>query len=94
MRVFSSPEHKVPRVSYCDQSVSVIRRRPSCVVRKLVYLNIFSSETALWIFTKLYGNESGWSPTKVVKMFPVGCISRSQGQEIGFQNAIFKNHLV
>jgi len=26
--VFSSPEHKVLRVSYCDQSLSVVVRRP------------------------------------------------------------------
>jgi len=36
----------------------------------------------------------GWSPIKVVETVPVGCISRSQGQKIGFQNAIFKNLLV
>jgi len=31
---FSSPEHKVLRVSYCDRSLSVVRRRPSSVVRR------------------------------------------------------------
>ena len=31
--VFSSPEHEVLMVSYCDQSMSVVRR-PSCVVRR------------------------------------------------------------
>ena len=36
----------------------------------------------------------GWSPIKVVQTVPVGCISRSRGQKIGFQNAIFKNLLV
>jgi len=36
----------------------------------------------------------GWSPTKVVKRVLIGCISRSRGQKIGFQNAIFKNLLV
>jgi len=36
----------------------------------------------------------GWSSTKVVQIVPVGCISRSRGQKIGFQNAIFKNLLV
>jgi len=36
----------------------------------------------------------GRSPTKVVQIVPVGCISRSQGQKIGFQNAILKNLLV
>jgi len=64
LRVFSSPEHKVLMVSYCDQALSVVRRRPSCVVRrpssvvrKLFYLNIFSSETTHWILTKLYRND-------------------------------------
>jgi len=33
----------------------------------------------------------GWSSTKVVQTVPVGCLSRSQRQKIGFQNAIFKN---
>jgi len=42
---FSSPEHKVLRVSYCDRSLSV--------VRKLFFLNI-SSETT---FTKLHRND-------------------------------------
>jgi len=32
--LFSSPEHKVLRVSYCDRSLSVVRRRPSSVVRR------------------------------------------------------------
>jgi len=36
----------------------------------------------------------GWSPTKVVQMVLIGCISRSRGQKEGFQNAIFKNLLV
>jgi len=36
----------------------------------------------------------GWFPTKVVQIVPVGCISRSRGQKIGFQNAILKNLLV
>jgi len=57
MWVFSSPEHKVLRVSYCDRSLSVVRRRPASVVRKLFYLNIFSSETAHWILTKLHRND-------------------------------------
>jgi len=33
--VFSSPEHKVLMVSYCDRALSVVRRRPSCIVGKL-----------------------------------------------------------
>ena len=35
-----------------------------------------------------------WSSTKVVQTVPVYSISRSRGQKIGFQNAIFKNLLV
>ena len=47
--IFSSPEHKVLRVSYCDRPLSV-------VVRKPFYLNI-SSETTHWILTKLHRND-------------------------------------
>jgi len=35
-----------------------------------------------------------WSPTKIVKMVLIDWISRSRGQKVGFQNAIFKNLLV
>jgi len=56
MFLFSSPEHKVLMVSYCDRPLSVVRRAV-CVVRKLFYLNIFFSETAHWILTKLHRND-------------------------------------
>jgi len=36
----------------------------------------------------------GWSLTDIVEMNLIGCISRSRGQKICFQNAIFKNLLV
>jgi len=36
----------------------------------------------------------GWSSTKVVQMVLIGCISKSPGKKIGFQNAIVKNLLV
>jgi len=39
----------VLRVSYCDWPLSI--------VRQLFYLNIFSSETAHWILTKLHRND-------------------------------------
>ena len=32
--VFSSPEHKVLMVSYCDQSMSVVRRSSSTICFK------------------------------------------------------------
>jgi len=34
------------------------------------------------------------SPTKIIQMVLIGCISRSRGQKLGFQNAILKNLLV
>jgi len=40
------------------------------------------------------GMVPGWSPTKIVQMVLIGCISRSRGQLISFLNATFKNHLV
>ena len=33
LKFFSSPEHEVLMVSYCDQSLSVVRRA-SCVIRR------------------------------------------------------------
>jgi len=46
------------------------------------------------IWPNSIGMVPGWSPTKIVQMVLIGWISRSQGQKIGFQNAIFKNLLV
>ena len=46
------------------------------------------------IWPNLTGMVPGWSPTEIVQMVLNGCISRSQGQKIGFQEAIFKNILV
>jgi len=40
------------------------------------------------------GMVPGWSPTEIVQMVLIGCISRSRCQEIGFQYVIFKNILV
>jgi len=36
----------------------------------------------------------GWSPTNIVRMVLIVGISRSWGQKLGFQTAIFKNLLV
>jgi len=67
-------------MSYCD--------RPACV-------NIFTWTTSLKPLIEFWPNFTGmipgWSPIKVVQTVPVGCISRSLGQKIVFQNAIFKN---
>ena len=91
--VFSSPEHKVLMVSYCDGDLSVVVCRASSV--NFFYLNIFFSETTHWILTKLHRNDP-W----VVPYYSCSNGSdwlhktRSRGQKIGFQNAIFKNLLV
>ena len=39
--VFSSPEHEVLMVSYCGQWLSVVRRRPSCVVRQHLMFTLY-----------------------------------------------------
>jgi len=56
--------------------------------KRLLHLN------HLWEKLNSTGTIPVWSPTKIVQMVLIGCISRSQGQRIGFQNAIFKNLLV
>jgi len=43
--IFSSPEHEVLMVSYCDRPLSVVRRRAACVVRKLFYLTHYMRDT-------------------------------------------------
>jgi len=53
-----------------------------------------SLEPLMVIWPNSTGMVPGWSPTKIVQMVLVGWISRSRGQKIGFQNAIFKNLLV
>jgi len=57
-----------------------------------------SNDIFSWIangnWTNSTGMVPGWSPTKIVQMVLIGCISRSRGQKVGFQNAIFKHLLV
>jgi len=49
----------------------------------------------LWEFIKTKQEWSLGGPLqKLLKWVLIGCISRSRGQKIGFQNAIFKNLLV
>ena len=40
--LFSSPEHKVLMVSYCDRPLPVVLRRPSCDVRRPSCVNFFT----------------------------------------------------
>jgi len=53
-----------------------------------------SLEPLMGILPDSSGMVPEWSPTKVVQIVLVGCISRSRGQKIGFQNAVLKNLLV
>ena len=43
--LFSSPEHEVLMVSYCGQWLSVVVRRPSCVVRRPSTFDVYTLET-------------------------------------------------
>ena len=56
--------------------------------------NEFFSWTWMGILPNSTGMVPGWSPTEIVQMVSIGCISMVRGQKIGFQNAIFKNLLV
>jgi len=47
-------------------------------------------ELLMGIWPNSTGMVPGWSSTKIVQMVLIGCIRRSRGQKIGFQNAIFK----
>ena len=49
MLLFSSPEHEVLMVSYCSQWLSVVRRRPSCVVRRPSTFDVYTLETTFVI---------------------------------------------
>ena len=55
--------------------------------------SIFSNEPLMGIWPNFTRMIPRWFLTKIVQMVPVGCISRSRGQKIGFQNASLKNLL-
>jgi len=74
-------------------------RPSSCVVRCASCVNFFTLTSSplkplIGFWPNFTGMIPGWSPTRVVQIVPVGCLSRSRGQKIGFQNAIFRNLLV
>jgi len=74
--LFSSPENKVLRVSFCDCPLSVVRQCVSAF--SLFHSNDFFSKSTHWPnFTEMIPE---WSLTKVVQTVPVGCLSRSQGK--------------
>jgi len=54
----------------------------------------FSLELLMGSWPSSTGMIPWWSPTKIVEMVLIGYISWSQGQKLGFQNAIFKKLFV
>ena len=61
-------------------------------IKKLQTTSFLKLLMGMW--PNLTGMVLGWLPTKIVQMVLIGCICRSRGQKVGFQNAIFKNLLV
>jgi len=60
----------------------------------IIKLNLqtdFFLEPLMGIWPNSTGMVPGWSPTKIVEIVLIGCISRFLGQKIGLQIAIFKN---
>jgi len=53
-----------------------------------------SLEWLMGILPNSTGMVPGWSLSEIVQIVLIGCISRSRGKKIGFQNAIFKNAFV
>ena len=87
--IFSSPEHNMLRLSYCDRPFSVVRRRgssvvrrASCVVRQLFLLkHLLLWNRSLGTWPNFTGMIPRRSSTKIVQTVPVGCICRSRGQK-------------
>ena len=75
---FSSHEHKVLRVSFCDSPLSVVRQ---CVRQCIIFFiqTTFSLKPFIRFWPNFTGMIPGWSLTKVVQTIPVGCLSRSRG---------------
>jgi len=57
-------------------------------------LNDIYLKSLMGIWPNSKGMVPGWAPTKIVQIVLIGCISRSRGQKISFQNTIFKNLIV
>jgi len=91
MVCFGSHEHKVLKVSFCNGLLSVVHR--PCVRQHFLWTTS-PLKPLIGFWPNFTGMIPGWSSIKVVQTVPVGCISRSRGQKIGFQNAIFINLLV
>jgi len=57
--------------------------------KRLFLLNLF-----VQISPNLTGMISGWSPTKIVQIVLIGCVSRSRGQKLVFYCNFQKTYLV
>ena len=69
--VFSSPEHKVLKVSYCDHPVSGVRRQSSVVCRQQ-FIQSTSPPKPLVQFQNNFTKMFPWSAfTKIAKMVPL-----------------------
>jgi len=81
----SSPEHEVLMVSYCGQWLSVVRRRPSCVVRRASTIDVYTLETTFvtWFWWNLIRMFVLTISRLSSNMGHVGSKSRSPGQISG-----------
>ena len=69
--IFSSPEHKVLKVSYCDHPVSVVRRQSSVVCRQQ-FIQSTSPPKLLDQFQNNFTQMFPWSSfIKIAKMVPL-----------------------
>ena len=69
--IFSSPEHKVLKVSYCDHPVSGVRRQSSVVCRQQ-FIQSTSPPKLLDQFQNNFAQMFPWSSfTKIAKMVPL-----------------------
>ena len=72
--VFSSPEHEVLMVSYCGQSMSIVRRASSVVRRaaSTIALKAYSSYTLGQLTRYLVGSIRVTCRSKIAKIVPIG----------------------
>jgi len=86
MLCFSSPEHKVLKVSFCDGPLSVVH----CPSVRPCVNNVFKQLLLCNRSLDFDQTSQEWSPTKVVQSVLVGCISRSQGKKKVFKMQFLK----
>jgi len=77
-------------LSFCDGPLSVVHR-PAVRASVNNFFKQHPQKLLIGFLSNFTGMVPGWSPTKVVQMVLIGCISMSRGQKTGFQNATIKN---